>query len=263
MPRAKSVVTAVAVISAFLWGGSTANADVVTTLVTVRAQALEGQSVVDEAVWSVTVDKTGGSADELYQLASPVTLVGSKVGVLGTIEGLAVKFLGDPVVSVSFAVTAGAVPTAFTFTSAKLTFPVLDTDVVGAASAGVTVTDLDSNGAWLSGAFEGGKAYEALYFTPAQTVFARLVNGAAAGPDDSGTSRGRSGPTPIAGSVSGIQAAFSFVLSANDMGSGTSSFNVTGTSGGPPVVPLPPAVWSGMAMMGLVVGARVRRYLRK
>lgn len=250
------VALLVAIAVAVLLPVSACPAGQVTTLVSIRAQAFQGAAVIDEALWSFTVEKAGENIGGSYVLPAPVSLVGPKVGVLATVEGLSVKFVGDPVVSVAFAVTAGPLPTNFTFTSALLTFPVLDTDVVGVASAGVTVTDLDSNGGWLQGVFPGVKAYQARYYTPAGVVFANLVNPVVADPDDSATSRERKAATAIPVPVSGIQAEFAFVLSPNDMGSGTSSFNVTGTSSW---IPLPPAVWGGLGMLGLLAARHIRR----
>lgn len=252
------VALATAIALVVLLPVSISSAGEVTTLVSVRAQAFEGGSVVDEATWSFTTDKADEGMAGSYELLGPVSLVGAKVGLLATVEGLSVKFVGDPVVSVAFAVTAGALPTNFTFTSAKLTFPVLDTDVVGVASAGVTVTDLDSNGAWIQGVFPGVKAYQARYYTPAGVVFANLVDPVSAGADDSAVSRERKGATAIPVPVSGMDAEFSFILSPNDMGSGTSSFNISGTSSW---IPLPPAVWGGLGMMGLLAIRHIRRRL--
>lgn len=155
----------------------------------------------------------------------------------------------DPVVNLHFSVQAGPTPTRFTKTSSLLSFAEIP-DARARASAGITVTDVDGDGASVVGQMPGDKVYSANYNVT--TNFAYLISGpVAAGQYATVTASEAKNWTPI-GSASSMIASFDFVLSPNDIASGTSVFVVE-------AVPEPGAL-AGLAagLVGLV-GARLLR----
>lgn len=147
--------------------------------------------------------------------------------VLASVEDLVQTVVGDPAVSLSFAVTAGPVDTTFTITSANAGFlPIVNPDAF--ATAAVTVTDLNSNGVALTGLQSGNKAYKAAYNSPA-VDWAFLVGNVSAPADDSNVGverRPSSGRETITATVDSIEAQFKFKLTAEDSASGTSTFDI-------------------------------------
>ncbi|MEP0843663.1 MAG: PEP-CTERM sorting domain-containing protein, partial [Phycisphaerae bacterium] len=148
-------------------------------------------------------------------------------GLVGTIGDLGVGVEVDPALALNFTVTAGAVPTTFTITTAVLGFAPIN-NPLAFATAAITVTDNDHDGAMTTGLQPGGKAYQARI--NAGVPWANLVDMVMSPPDDSATGSERR-PTPsgremIAGLVSSIQTEFKFTLTANDSASGTSRFDV-------------------------------------
>jgi hypothetical protein len=189
-------------------------------------------------------------------LSNPISVYGDEPGtVLGTIRSLDVELNGDPGVSLGFNVTAGAAPTHITVTSALVTFAPL-VNPPSFASAAMTVTDTDSDGANVTGLFPGSMAYQALF--NGSSVFANLVAPISAGVDTSASFSDRwpiAGMIAIPGAVSSIQTQFDFLLSANDTASGTSFFNVL-------VVPEPSSL-ALAALAGAMGTAITRRRSKK
>jgi hypothetical protein len=145
--------------------------------------------------------------------------------VLATINSLSVSVDEDPAVSLVIGVTAGPSDTNFTITSSTVAFPTIALPQAF-ATAGITVTDNDSNGATVTGLFAGGKVYEARYDGVA---WADLIGQLTADVDSSNTESARrpgTGREAIPVSVSSIQSEYKFTLSANDSASGTSRFDV-------------------------------------
>jgi hypothetical protein len=85
----------------------------------------------------------------------------------------------DPNVVLGFAVVAGPVNTLFTITSALVA--VGASDPWAHVSAALTVTDLDGNGATLTGGHAAGRALEARYNSPGLPVWAGLLGTHGAG----------------------------------------------------------------------------------
>ena len=166
-----------------------------------------------------------------YNLPSPVGVYSSGTGaLLGTIKELQITMDGDPGITLGFNVDATNVATHVTFSSAVLAFAPL-TSVQAFASAAITVTDNDSNGATASGLLPGGTAYQAQY--NGGPIFTNLILTPVTSPVDGSTTASDrtplTGTTGIPGIVSSIHSQFDFMLSPNDSASGTSRFNVTGT----------------------------------
>jgi hypothetical protein len=205
---------------AMLVAASTARADTIVTIdVSAGAHSNSwSQNVViatDPFTWTLP------SSVEIYSTSAPFPL-------LATINTLNLTLEVDPQVLLGFFVTAGAVDTNFTISSGVVNFPTL-TNPESFASAGVTVTDANSNGASITGAFPGSKIYEAQY-NNAGSVFADLVSTVSIVPPQfigvGSEQFPLIGTTPIAGSVFNIQSQFSFTLTAGDLASGTSQFTV-------------------------------------
>lgn len=148
-------------------------------------------------------------------------------GVLLT--SLSVTLDGDPQVALNFSLINGSNSAVnVTFAPAN---PVQFAPIIakGTATAAITVTDNDGDGARVIGGFAGGTFYQAVYnsLTTPQN-FCYLINGpVTANPYSSNTASANVPPwVNIAGPISDITSGFSFNLSANDSASGTSSFTV-------------------------------------
>jgi len=145
---------------------------------------------------------------------------------LGSIDALSMTANGDPGVSASFAVTAGSSPTNFTVNSGLVSFGAI-VNPLAFASAGITLTDMDSDGATLTGLYTGANAYKATYNGSVDWAF--LLPGLIAGADNTAVLNGRqpgSGRLPISATLTSIQSQFYFTLTANDQASGSSRFDV-------------------------------------
>ena len=158
---------------------------------------------------------------------------------LGSISGLRVEYVSDPQVTVNFAAQAGALDTTFTFSSGLLTFAPI-TNGTATASAGITVTDGNANGALLTGNHAGGFAYRADYngLVPTGINYAQYMTSISAPALSGASDAGNSGPTSLGGVQSDMSAQFAFTLSRRDSASGTSTFEI---------VPSP----AGLALLGL------------
>jgi hypothetical protein len=188
-----------------------------------------------------------------WSLAEPLTIYSDEnPGLpLGIIETLTTAINPDPVIAFTFNVKALNVDTVFSISSVTLSFPgIAFPDAV--ASAAVTITDTDGNGAYLVGGYVSNTlAYQA------QTnlgVYAHLVPNITALPNQSATASQTFplvGFNTIPGTVTSMQTSFTFLLSAQDAASGTSVFYV-----GPPI---PEPASMTLAALGLAGIAGLRR----
>jgi len=189
-----------------------------------------------------------------WNSASPVSIMNQgNTAVVATINQISIAYVQDPQVSLGLFVEAGGSDTTFTITSALLSFPTLD-PASGSVSAGITVTDNNGNGATLSGLHAGGAAYLAQYngLVPGGTTFASLLtspimttaNGTTAA---TGEFPGGGAFSAIGVPVSSMSAQFSFMLSAGDSASSTSTFTVV------------PAPGAAIMIVGGLLAARGRR----
>lgn len=167
---------------------------------------------------------------------------------LATIRALDCVIREDPAVKLNFWITADATDTLITITAPTVSFAPLTTPQVY-ASAALTLTDNNANGATATGAFPGGMVYQATY--NGGTVWTNLIGSATAPASASTTSRDRLPVLPtiyndLGATVSSIAAQYQFTLSAYDSASGTSRFEV---------VPVPePAT---LALLAVGLGAMV------
>ncbi len=153
-------------------------------------------------------------------------------------DATGVEIQQDPVVNLGFAVQAGAADTMFSFSSAKLTFPSI-ASAEGRAQAAFNLTDSDGSGpdpgngvyATLTGQFPAGDAYRAQYNGfPVGTTFQEMIQPYSADFFSSAPSNEEhpngGGFIPIPGVVTDMSAQISFELSAFDLASGTTTFEV-------------------------------------
>jgi len=180
------------------------------------------------AEWTISsVGATWINDKATWKLTGAIDLRATDGELIARLDGLEVGYIADPVISMGFLVTAGGSTTNFTITSALLSFPTID--AVARASAAITVTDIDGDGALMTGLLPGSKAYRAMLDggVASGAQFAALVDPASAKSYSSNISTESSpagdGFTPV-GNVSDMQSQFSFSLSANDGASGTSVF---------------------------------------
>ena len=191
----------------------------------------------DHSTWEWTSDTNG------YDIYDTVNFTK-----LAHVSLMHCKMQADPSVIVNFNVTSTSVATTFSVTTGVLSFGAM-TNPSARASAGMTITDNDSDGATDTGLHAGGKNYRANYngTIPLGTSYANLVGSFTAPVDDSNSASEASplvGYNTIVGSVSSMQAEFDFTLSANDSASGTSFYEI---------IPAPGAtlVLAGAGMMAL------------
>lgn len=181
----------------------------------------------------------------LWTMNVATTIHGPAGEVLGRLNSAQIEVDSDPFVLANFNVTAGGLNTTFNVTSSQLV--VAPSTYTGQASAQVTVTDNDGDGALLSFSTNPLGLYTAMYNGP--TVFTNLLNVPVfAGAFSSQVANSNFGPFPIIPAVNDISAEFNFTLSANDTATGTSNFTI---------VPGP----GGLAVLGLggLVASRRRR----
>jgi uncharacterized protein (TIGR03382 family) len=190
-----------------------------------------------------------------WSMTQPQHIYSDSGADLGSVQNMACFLGGDPQANVTFGVMAGASPTNFTISSGLVSFSPI-ANAVGRASASITLTDLDGNGASLTGLQPGGHAYRANYngAIPGGSIFTNLL----ATPETAGVYSSSTfvestpaGPgfIPVAPLVSDMSAQYQFTLSANDSASGTSVFVIT------------PAPATG-TLLGLVGLAGLRRRRR-
>ena len=165
---------------------------------------------------------------EIYDYATGETLVGKLLA-----DGTTVDVEGDPVVDLGFSVQAGAVDTQFSIGSAKLPFTTI-ANPIGSASAAYNLTDFGGTigAATLTGLFDGGGAYLAQYNSgtgfPDGTLFTELINTQiqVAVPFGSQGANG-SYDAAIGEAAFDMSSRIEFELSAGDLASGTSTFEIT------------------------------------
>jgi len=163
----------------------------------------------------------------------------------------------DPDVSLNFSVMAGSIDTAFTISSALVSFAAMD-NVQGYASAGVTVTDLNGDGVMITPANATDGMYQSQYngMVPTGTTFQNFFPAPVSDPTPGTTVSfssefpGGGAYVPIAGTLTDISSRFTFTLSGNDIASGTSIFRVV-------EIPAPSSL-ALLGLGGLAIGRRRR-----
>lgn len=203
---------------------------------------LDGSWNGDNTVWTYN-----GPVGQVVQMIDPGNL-----NVVAELDlgGFSVSFVFDPEVNVNFTATAGVAATAFSFSSALLSFPSIP-GATATASAGWTLQDRNGNGATMTGSLNAASAgYRADYngLVPAGTQYAAALASLNAPAFGNNNSNANFGPDLI-GTVSSMSAAWGFTLSARDAATGTSSF----------VIAPAPGTVAALGMLGLATLGRRRR----
>ncbi len=203
---------------------SSASAGIVGDAVHISATTADGTT----ALWSISsVGASWLNGEAGWKISGPIDLRAGNGTLVGRLEGLEVNYVADPVVQMGLVVTAGASSTHFIVTSALLSFAQFN--AVARASAAITITDNNGDGASFSGNYAGSKAYRAMLNggVASGVQFAALVNNQSTGSFSSNISAeaspGGPGYTPV-GNTSNMQSEFDFTVSAFDSASATSVF---------------------------------------
>lgn len=154
---------------------------------------------------------------------------------LGVIKRINMSLIQDPVINLTFDVVADS-QTDFVVTSTLLSFAAIN-PAIGRANANVTVTDLDGDGASITGLHSNGDIYWAAYNGMVEsfgsTNFHTGISGASTfNPFDSASASSSIPPwASISGTVSDMSAQFRFRVSPNDLATGSSSYEIIPTPG--------------------------------
>ncbi|HYE62685.1 MAG TPA: hypothetical protein VD997_11875 [Phycisphaerales bacterium] len=242
--------TTLATLAAMTLAAGSALADVVGNPLTITATTASGLS----ATWTLTPGMGEWSNNgQDWSFTSGSTWrrefwAGGQL--LGGLSSLSMNLIGDPQVHVNFTTFGGSVPATFTFSSALLTFAPI-TGGTADASAGITLADIDGDAlSYVNPTSPGNGIYRATFngMDPAGTNYTSFFNSGFTASGLGGSTSDSFGPTTVPYSVSSMSAQFSFVLSPNDLASGTSQFRL---------VPTPGA--AGVLGLGLLAVARRRR----
>lgn len=189
------------------------------------------------------------TGEYFWSLASPIEIRSATNELIAGIGGISLYYKDDPVVSLGFLASAGGSTTHFTISSSLLSFATIAAPT-GQASAGVTVTDVNGDGATYTGMLDTGDSYGAFYngYVTAGSVFRKMIPGFAVGANGTSTLSDSYGFVAIGTPVSDMSAQFDFTLSAHDMAGGTSRYEI---------LPVPePAT---LAVLGIGAVALLRR----
>ena len=222
----------------------TAAADISSVVLNITAQLENGSTYP----WSVTLNPgdVDGNGNYFWQLEEEVHVRDGENEIFALTDA-SVTIFADPSVALNFNVIAGMQNTVFTVNSAVLSFAPL-ANSVGRATAAVSVTDLTGDGAtftpWAGGAYRS-------YYNGGANNFQNLVDSPiVAGPFSSASSSDTFpaiGYQNIGTTLTDIESEWQFTLSAGDLASGTSEFEV---------IPAPASVALGLTAL---VGLRRRR----
>lgn len=237
--------------------GASASADIDPVVFHIRAERTDNPLEFAEYTAffdPVYIDPTNG--DYTWALTQPVNMFSQSGQMIAQLREADVFCRADPQVDLNFSVFAGDVNTTFTVTSPTLSFASI-AQAVGRTSAGFSISDLDGDGVTMSG-WNGNSIYTSRYngAVPGGTTFHDSFVGAYGTPipgDTFSTSDDYPGAglyAPIVGSVSDMSSRFRFSLTANDIASGTSVYEIL-------PVPAPSAVT--LFGLGGILVARRRR----
>lgn len=163
-----------------------------------------------------------------WSLGAPLELRASGGELVACLNSAELTVFYDPQVNLVFSVQAGGLDTTFLIQSALLSFPTIY-NAEGRASASFTVTDGGGGGAVLSPL--GSGAYLAQYngFVPGGTTFTESISQIVApefGTQTQNANVPPSGYLSIANPVNDMSAQVSFMLTAFDLASGTTNFEI-------------------------------------
>lgn len=212
---------ALAALSVFGAAMAVANADLSGDAFSITASNSDGTASYSASLEDMEWDAESNTWT--WSLGAPVELTDDEGDTIGWLNGGNAFIAGDPAINFGFAVQAGSSDTTFSISSAGLSFGTIASPLAQAGAA-FTITDTDKTGATFDTG--RGKAYTA---DTDGGNFAKLVGSFSAGSGHSASSDDNepdSGYTALGYSVSSMSSGVSFTLSANDLASGTNSFEV-------------------------------------
>ncbi len=217
-PKESLALAALALVAS----AGTASADISSIVFNITAE-VNGNSYP----WSVQLDPGDVDANGNYfwQLAEPVHVMDGADEIF-ELSDASITIIADPMVSLNFNVIAGQQNTVFTIDSAVLSFAPL-ANAIGRSTAAVSVTDLTGDGATFTP--QGPGAHRS-YYNGGSGNFQNLIGAPIVAPAFG--SAGASDTFPAVGfqnigtTLTDIETEWSFTLSAGDLASGTSEFEV-------------------------------------
>jgi hypothetical protein len=220
--------------AAALFGASAAMADLTDMVFRVTATNAEGTAVYEATQSSGYWD----TEQQTYTWSLPGDVEmrdaqGDLIARLLASDGSTtsgVFYRNDPEINMGFAVQAGASTTNFVLDSGLLSFPTINS-AIGQASAVYTVTDVLPGGVTLTGQGPDGGGYLAQYngFVPGGSDFTEQIASVSA---PSGGSNNASfndpgiGYRPVGGNAFDMSVRAAFSLTAFDLASGTSNYEI-------------------------------------
>jgi len=219
----------------------TASADISAVVFNITATTPSGSYPFEVMLDPSDVDENG---DYFWNLGGPVGINDETGAQVFELQDASINIFADPSVSLNFNVLASQQNTVFSVNSAMLSFAALP-NAIGRATAAVVVTDLNGDGATFTPT--GAGAYSSFY--NGSNGFQDLIgNVVTAAPHSTGTSDETfptTGFANIGTTLTDISSDWNFTLSAGDLASGTSNFEV---------IPAPAST-----VLGLIALAGLRR----
>ncbi|MCA9273412.1 MAG: hypothetical protein KDA31_10230 [Phycisphaerales bacterium] len=222
----------------------TASADISSIVFTITAELENGSTYP----WSVELNPGDVDANGNYfwQLDQEVHVMDGTTEIFALTDA-SITIFADPSVALNFNVIAGQQNTVFSIDSANLSFAPL-ANAVGRATAAVSVSDLNGDGATLTPL--AGGAYRS-YYNGGGTNFQNLIGAPVVAAPFSSASTSDTFPgvgyQNIGTTLTDIESEWRFSLSAGDLAAGTSEFEV---------IPAPASVVLGLTALA---GLRRRR----
>ncbi|HED53142.1 MAG TPA: hypothetical protein ENJ00_02950 [Phycisphaerales bacterium] len=219
----------------------TASADISAVVFNITATTPSGSYPFEVMLDPGDVDANGNYH---WALDGPVSVNDETGQQVFELQGADITIFADPSVSLNFNVLASQQNTVFSVNSAVLSFAALP-NAIGRATAAVSVTDLNGDGATFTPT--GAGAYSSFYngATPFQDLIGNVITAPAFGSNADSAVFPNAGYANIGATLTDISSTWNFTLSAGDLASGTSEFEV---------IPAPAST-----VLGLIALAGLRR----
>lgn len=217
-----------------------------TYLATITAES-NGQTATYNIDWSNYFSSDSFSSPIQWKCNDIISLYGGNGTLLGEVTGLFIRMTPGTFLGMDITALAGNAATKFSITSGFF-FDAM-TNPEGYATAGLTITDTNKNGASLTGLSDGGNAF---FIDPGEANATSIVTGPITAAARK-TSTGNGDCEGILdGTVDHVFATYNFELSAKDSVSGTSYAELTPT-------PEPGSFLLLLAGAAGIAGAAIRR----
>lgn len=202
-----------------------ANANLTDVVFSIKGESNSGSAVysltMDDVNWQRSQDSWDWSSD------ASVNVKDGNGNTVFTLTNVSMFFRSDPQINLSFSVQAGSSDTVFSITSGTLSFGQIN-NAQGQASSAFTVTDTNNNGATLTGGQSDGNGYNAWY--NGSNLFVGQIPGLSVpvGTQSRSTSDNYPavGYAPVGADVTDMTAGVKFTLTAHDLASGTTQYEI-------------------------------------